>query len=144
MTERRWDPIRLPFSHWPLSQLDEQIERAFDELLTAPWLSGPRGWQPQLDITETEDAFVIDADLPGVGLNELRVEVDGRAVTISGSRSDRRAEARQGVIHVERRHGSFIRRLILHESVDGDGVKVTQEHGVIRIRLPKQSSQEQT
>lgn len=144
MTERSWAPIRLPFSRWPLSQLDEQIERAFDEFLTAPWMSEPRDWQPQLDITETEDAFVIDADLPGVGLDELRVHIDDRTVTISGSRSNQRAEARQGVIHVERRHGSFIRRLILRESVNGDGVKVTQEHGVIRIRLPKQSSQEQT
>lgn len=144
MTEQRWDAIWLPFSQWPLSQLDEQIERAFDELLTAPWLSEPRGWLPQLDITDTEDAFVIDADLPGVGLNELRVDVDGRSVTISGSRNDRRSECRQGVIHVERRHGSFFRRITLREPVESDGVQVTRERGVIRIRLPKQSILEQT
>lgn len=144
MTEQRWDPIRLPFSQWPLSQLDEQIERAFDELLTAPWLSDPRGWLPQLDITETKDAFVIDADVPGVGLDELRVQVDGRAVTISGSRRDRRAETRQGVIHVERRHGSFCRRVTLRDPVNYEDIQVTQEHGIIRIRLPKQSSKKQT
>lgn len=142
MTKRSWDPIRLPFSQWPLSHVDEQIERAFDELLTTPRLSEPDGWLPQFDITKTEDSFVIEADLPGVGLNEMRVDVNGRCVAISGSRSDRRAETREGVIHAERRHSSFSRRLTLRASVNHEDIQVSQEHGVIHIRLPKQSSQE--
>lgn len=138
MSERRWDPIQLP-----PSQLDEQIERAFEELLTAPWLSESRDWLPQLDVTETPREFIMDADLPGVGLDELRIRTEGRSVTICGSRSDRRAESKEGVILVERRHGAFCRRVTLREPVSGEGIKVTQEHGVFRIRLPKLASQEQ-
>lgn len=139
MTERSWNPIELP-----LSQLDEQIERAFDELLTAPWLSRSRDWLPQLDVTETPHEFIIDADLPGVGLDELQIKAAGRNVTIGGSRSDRRSESKLGVIQVERRHGAFCRRLTLREPVNGEGIKVTHENGVIRIRLPKLTSQEQS
>lgn len=138
MSERRWDPIQLP-----PNQLDEQIERAFDELLTAPWLPEPRDWLPQLDVTETPHEFIIDADLPGVGLDELHIKAVDRNVTIGGSRSDRRTESKEGVILVERRHGAFCRRVTLREPVNGEGIKVTQEHGVIRIRVPKLASQEQ-
>ncbi len=144
MAEEHWNPIRLPLSQWPLSRLDEQIERAFDELLTTPWLSSSEGWLPQVDITETPEAFLIEVDLPGVGLDELRVDVDGRSVAISGSRSDRRSDSRRGVIQIERHHGSFFRKLTLREPVSSEGVEVTQEHGVIRIRLPRLRRQEPT
>lgn len=70
MTERRWNPIRLPVIHWPMNHRGQQIEQAFDEFLTSPWLSRSRDWQPKLDVTETDDAFETDADLPGVEVNE--------------------------------------------------------------------------
>lgn len=144
MTNRRWNPITIPLSHLPLRRLDEQIERAFEELLTTPWLAEPRGWMPQLDVFETPDDFLIEADLPGVALGELQVEVDGCSVTICGSRSDGRTETAQGIIRVERRHGSFCRRVILGQPVSGEGIQITQEHGVFRIRVPKQRDQEHT
>jgi len=144
MSNRRWNPIRFPLSQLPPGRLDEQIERAFDELLTMPWLAEPRGWMPQLDVFESADDFIIEADLPGVTFDELNVEVDGTSVTICGSRSERRTETTQGVIRVERRHGSFCRIVTLGQPVNGDGIQISQEHGVFRIRIPKQHGQERT
>ena len=76
MSQPRWNPIRLPITPFPPSQLDQQIERAFDELLTTPWLSEAASWMPQLDVFETDNEFVVEADLPGVPVDKLQVRVD--------------------------------------------------------------------
>jgi HSP20 family protein len=105
MTAPRWNPIRLRPDQLPLLRLDEQIDKAFDALLSAPWLGVSAGWTPQIDVFETTDAFLVEADLPGVTLENLQVRVDGDEVTICGTRSEtRREESSQGVVRIERRH----------------------------------------
>ncbi|MBI1314878.1 Hsp20 family protein [bacterium] len=143
MSSPRWEPIRLPLGHAPLSQLDEHIDRTFDALLGAPWLEKAAGWLPQLDVYETPDAFLVEADLPGVAVNDLQVRVDAESVTICGSRSDtRRDETPHGAVRIERRHGAFCRKLTLSQPVDRDRIQISHEQGVFRIRLPKQCRQD--
>ena len=138
MSQPRWNPIRLPITPFPPSQLDQQIERAFDELLTTPWLSEAASWMPQLDVFETADEFVVEADLPGVPVDKLQVRVEHNTVTICGSRSDSHTETTpRGVVRIERRQGAFCRQLALGKPVDANAMQVTHDHGVFRIRLPK-------
>ncbi len=138
MTSSRWNPIRLRPDQLPLQRLDEQIDKAFDALLSAPWLSDSAGWMPQVDVFETADAFVIEADLPGVSPDNLQVQIDGDEVTICGTRSEaRRDESSQGVVRIERRRGSFCRTLSLGQTIATDDVQISHERGVFRIRLPK-------
>ena len=56
------------------------MERLFDEMIHRPWGAGreARGWNPSVDLYETADAFVLEADLPGVGLENVKVEVPER------------------------------------------------------------------
>jgi HSP20 family protein len=143
MTSSRWNPIRLRPDQLPLLRLDEQIDKAFDALLSTPWLSESSGWTPQVDVYETADAFLIEADLPGVSPDNLQVRIDGDEVTICGTRSEsRRDELSHGVVRIERRRGSFCRTLSLGQSVATDGVEVSHEQGVFRIRLPKQPQED--
>ena len=138
MTSSRWNPIRLRPDQLPLLRLDEQIDKAFDALLSAPWLSESAAWMPQVDVFETTDAFLIEADLPGVSPENLQVRINGNEVTICGTRSEaRRDESSQGVVRIERRRGSFCRTLSLGQSVATDGIEISHEEGVFRIRLPK-------
>ncbi len=138
MTSSRWNPIRLRSDQLPLLRLDEQIDKAFDVLLSAPWLSEPAGWMPQVDVFETTDAFLIEADLPGVSPDNLQVQIDGDRVTICGTRSEaRRDESSKGVVRIERRHGSFCRTLSLGQAIAADDIQMSHEQGVFRIRLPK-------
>ncbi|MHC4877943.1 MAG: Hsp20/alpha crystallin family protein [Planctomycetota bacterium] len=143
MSQPRWNPIRLPISPFPSGQLDQQIERAFDELLTVPWLSEAASWMPQLDVFETPDEFVVEADLPGVPVDKLQIRVEDDTVTICGSRSDSHTETTpRGVVRIERRQGAFCRQLTLAQRVDAKAVQVSQDHGVFRIRLPKLSQED--
>lgn len=143
MTSPRWNPIRLPLGQLPLGRLDEQIDRAFDALLTAPWLTETAEWMPQVDVYETPDAFLIEADLPGVTPDNLQVRIEDETVTICGSRSDtRRDETPHGIIRIERRRGAFCRELTLSQPIDSQRIQVSHDQGVFRIRLPKQPRQD--
>ncbi len=124
MTSPRWNPIRLRPSQ--LLRLDEQIDQAFDALLSTPWLSESAGWIPQVDVFEAADAFLIEADLPGVSPDSLQVRVDGDDVTICGTRSEaRRDESSQGIVRIERRRGSFCRTLSFGQAIAAEGVQIS-------------------
>lgn len=142
MNAPRWNPIRLTPGTHPLRRLDEQIDQAFDALLTSPWLSETGSWMPQVDVYEVSDAFLIEADLPGVPPDNLRVQIDGETVTIRGSRSEtRRDESLHGVVRIERSRGSFCRTLTVSQPIDDQGIQISHDQGVFLIRLPKQQEQ---
>src|SRR5262245_46075094 len=105
----------LPF------QLSQEVDRLFDELIYRPWGSrrlSETEWSPQLDLYETEAAFVLEADLPGVKQEEVSVTVEENELVLQGQRSFARATARDNVYCSERRSGHFMRRLRLSAAVD--------------------------
>lgn len=130
-----WKPIRLTFD------LDQQIERAFSELIDEKWgKAGGEGWHPAIDIFDVGNAYLIEAELPGIQPEDVEVLVEDSWVTICGTRrSTQRVQSGQQ-IWTERRHGSFCRKFLLQEPVDTGQISVTQQEGVYHIRLPKRRS----
>jgi len=96
-----------------------------------------RRWVPALDIVENDDDYVIKADLPGLGEDDVRVEVQDNVLTIAGERKDEHAESRQGFHRLERSHGSFVRALTLPKGIDAKAVSASFERGVLEITVPK-------
>ena len=126
-TMTRWDPFT------ELSQLTEQLERFLETGSLAQ--AGSDGFTPLGDIEETEDAFVIELELPGVDRDDVSVEVDGRRLVVSGERKERE---RTGVIRRRTRTvGRFHYEVVLPSDVDGGAVEAKLEHGVLSIRVPK-------
>lgn len=128
-----WKPLRLSLD------LESEIDRAFAELIDQPWGRSAAGqfWQPDIDVFETDDAYLIQADLPGVSVNDVEVQIEPGAVTISGTRRSANLFQSGHGIRLERRHGRFFRRFPLKHPVDADKVEVGHEEGIILIRLPK-------
>lgn len=63
----------------PVPQLAQEVDRLFDELIHRPWgfrRAEEKEWSPQLDLYETEEAFILEADLPGVREEEVSVAVE--------------------------------------------------------------------
>jgi HSP20 family protein len=122
-------PLRLP----------EELERLFDELIHQPWgiCEELQGWNPAIDLYETPEAFVLEADLPGVIEEDIKVEVNESSFVLEGRRS--RPQGRNdGKFHRrERFFGEFVRQITLPESVDKDGIVVEFGNGVLRVTLPK-------
>ncbi len=94
---------------------------------------------PAVDVRETENAYEIDVDLPGVRVEDIEVLVEGRTVTIRGRFSDENEEKRGNYMLRERRRGEFIRAVALPGMVEVDQVTSRSENGQLTITLPKAS-----
>ncbi len=127
--------LSLPF------QLSHEVDRLFDELIHRPWGSplSPKTdeWNPELDLYETEDAFILEVDLPGVKEKEVSVHVDDGDLILSGHRVCDRVTAQSSFHRHERHEGQFLRRLPLPASVAQDKVQAVFTEGVLRVTLPK-------
>jgi HSP20 family protein len=93
-------------------------------------------WSPLADVSETEDAYLIEADLPGVSQDQVSVEASGGDLVISGEISSRRERA--GVLRrATRRQGRFEYRTMLPADADPDQVSASLADGVLTVRVAK-------
>jgi HSP20 family protein len=90
-----------------------------------------------MDLVETDDQYVLTADLPGLSQEDINLEFDGDALTLSGERRSDHEERAEGFYRLERATGSFSRSLTLPEGVDPDAVTATFDNGVLEVRIPK-------
>ena len=133
MAKRTNDLISFPL------HLSREVERMFDEMIHRPWgfCREIRGWNPSVDLYETEDAFILEADLPGVKLEDTKVEIENGELLLEGWRSLEKSQG-HGYFHtMERSSGSFQRRMKLAQFVDKEAIKAEFHDGVLRVILPK-------
>jgi len=119
--------------------LPREVERLFDEMIHRPWgfCRDIRGWNPSVDLYETKEAFILEADLPGVKSEDVKVEVQNGDLVLQGWRSLEKSHS-DGQFHtMERSSGHFLRRMKLPESVDKDAIQWEFRDGVLRVTLPK-------
>ncbi|MGH8613094.1 MAG: Hsp20/alpha crystallin family protein [Gammaproteobacteria bacterium] len=118
------------------------MNRVRAELLGSPFsrervADGSISWSPAVDVREHDDRYVLFVDVPGVDPKELELTVGNGILTIKGSRGQQDLEARQGLRHLERRHGDFRRSFVLPDTADADRVSGSQRNGVVEIVVPK-------
>jgi HSP20 family protein len=94
---------------------------------------------PRIDVRETDEAWLIDAELPGLDQSDIDVSVDEGVLTISGERKSEEVseDEETGFRHLERYHGSFQRSLRIPEDVDADAIKAAYKNGVLSLTVPK-------
>jgi HSP20 family protein len=99
-----------------------------------------RGWYPPVDFYENDDAFILEADLPGVEPRDLQVEIVDAELILRGRRVVRLSSS-DGRFHtMERLTGEFVRRLELPQSVSQEAIEAAFRDGVLRIIIGKLSS----
>lgn len=96
-----------------------------------------RVWAPRADISETDDAYRIMMDLPGVSKDEVEISIEGRRLLVHGERKEEQREEGENYLRVERAHGSFYRSLPLPEAADIDQAQAEFDNGMLTIRVPK-------
>jgi HSP20 family protein len=128
----RWEPFR------ELSSLQTEMNRLFNAAFDTPANGAPaRRWTPAMDLLETDDAFVLRADLPGVSESDVSIELEDNVLTLSGERNVEHEDKREGFYRVERSFGSFSRSLTLPKGVDPEAVSAAFDRGVLEVRIPK-------
>ena len=138
--------LRRGFSR-PLDELRQELDRLWAPLTAAPPL---HGWAavnrenrfPAVNLSEDAEAFIVEAELPGLSSEQVDVTVSGDELVISGSRPEPGVAAAAGETEAvwhrrERGTGSFERRFSLPMSVDPQRVEASLVHGVLRITCPK-------
>jgi HSP20 family protein len=94
---------------------------------------------PTFEVKETNDAFWIKADMPGVDDNNLDINLHNGVLTIAGHRdAEERKEGESFAIY-ERQYGSFTRSFALPDVADGDRIDAKLDHGVLTLSIPKRA-----
>lgn len=112
------------------------MDRVFDEFMSRGPLSA-RGdaWSPLVDVEETEDAWIVEADVPGAKRDDITVELQGDELAVHGEVKERE---RVGILRRRtRRTGQFDYRVRLPGDVDEDGIEAGLDGGVLTVRVPK-------
>jgi HSP20 family protein len=96
-----------------------------------------RRWIPAMDLVETDDHFVLKADLPGIDESDVNIVFENNVLTVSGERRTEHEAKKDGYYRLERTTGSFSRSLTLPEGIDADDVNAKFDNGVLEVRIPK-------
>jgi HSP20 family protein len=96
-----------------------------------------RPWVPAVDIFETENEWVLKADLPEVKMNDIDIQIENGTLTLKGDRRFQKDEGGKGYTQVERNYGTFARYFSLPETVDSEKVQASYAQGVLTVTLPK-------
>lgn len=125
----------------PFFAVQDEVRRLFQELIHRPW--GGRSpaaltaWQPCCDMAETAAAIIVEVELPGMERSDVRIEVEGDVLRISGERHTTVQHQERQYSRIERSYGRFERQLPLPASVDRDGIRAQFQAGILTITLPK-------
>lgn len=95
------------------------------------------GWRPVADISETDQEYLIKAELPEVKKEDVKVTFDDGLLTISGERRNESKQKDENEIRVESFYGSFTRSFALPDNVDAKNIRAESKDGVLRVHIPK-------
>lgn len=125
-----------------LSRIQERINSLFEQaLLPAEYdereggLGLPGTWAPAVDVLETEDSYLLFAELPGVAREDIQLQVKDRRLELSGRR--RSPGESQNFLRLERSYGPFRRAFDLGVPVDTEGIAAHFDRGILRVAIPK-------
>ena len=126
---QRYEPFR------ELEDIQEHLSELLRSTWPAPLDEAVRPWVPPVDIEETEDEWILEAELPGVDKKDINVDVEGDELTIDG---EIKVRERKGILRRRSRPvGRFELRVRVPGPLDPEGVDAKVSHGVLTVRIPK-------
>ena len=132
----RWEPAR------ELQTVQHEMNRLFGTFFdtTTPGngrRASLRSWIPAMDVSESDNEYVLKADLPGLSEGDVNVELDDNVLRISGERKSEHEQRKNGYHRVERAFGRFSRSLRLPEGVSAEGIRANFDNGVLEVHIQK-------
>jgi HSP20 family protein len=123
-----------------LARIQDRINSLFEQALLPSDYEDREGglpgtWAPSVDVLETEDAYLLYAELPGVRREDIQLQIKDRRLELSGRRQP--LGENRNFLRMERSYGPFRRTFDLGAPVDTDAISAGFEHGILRIHIPK-------
>jgi HSP20 family protein len=151
--EKKTEPTSAGREWRPFEALHREIDRLFNDFGGGlrrspfrrsvfdlePFWRRELSWEtaPAMDIAETEKAYEITTELPGMSESDVEVVASDGGLTIKGEKKEEKEEKKKDYYLSERRYGSFERRMQIPEGVDADKIEATFKKGVLTVTLPK-------
>lgn len=126
----------------PLTELRREFDDLLERFWRGPWdglgaNGGLADWGPRMDVTETEDAYELHFELPGVRREDVDVQVLGSTLTVRGEKREHKDDRRGERSYSERSFGSFQRSMTLPADADAEKIEASFTDGVLTIRLTR-------
>ncbi|MBK9713168.1 MAG: Hsp20/alpha crystallin family protein [Kouleothrix sp.] len=128
----RWDPFQDMLS------LREAMNQLLEDSVVRP--VGARAGQsfvPALDVSETDDGYLVEASVPGLKPENLEIMVENNVLTIKGETRQAAEDKKRNYHRIERRFGSFQRTIALPTTVKADAIQASLTDGILRLEIPK-------
>jgi HSP20 family protein len=123
-----------------MEALRREVDRLFDTHVAEMFGNGDTRrvvWAPRLDVRELDHAFVVEADLPGMRLEDITVSLENNTVVVAGERKATWSNEEGRPTHREVTYGAFQRAFTLPTAVNADQVEATYTNGVLTVTIPK-------
>lgn len=143
----RWNPTR-ELTPWgsvidmlpEISQMQREMNRLFDAFFRGGQFDdGSYGTflAPSVDILEQDHAYIVEAELPGLTKDDVKISIEGNVLTIRGEKKQEATNEGRYYHRSERTYGSFTRSFTLPSSVKIDKIEANYKNGILTINLPK-------
>ncbi len=128
----RWNPGKELFS------IQNDMNRFMDRFFSPDLFDQDSfGWVPSMDVSEDQDGFLMNMELPGLKKDDVNITLTDGLLTIEGERKSEIEKKDVNVHRVERRYGKFRRTFKLPVAVKGDKIDATFKDGLLTINIPK-------
>jgi HSP20 family protein len=126
----------------PFRIFQQRVNRLFDEDFLPFALPSEENialttWTPSCDIYETENEFVVKAEIPGAKKEDVKVNIEGNILTLFGERKFEEEVKKENYVRVERNYGKFMRSFTLPVFIDTARITADFNDGLLKVTLPK-------
>ena len=130
----RWEPFR------ELSRIQRELDRLFPRRFfgeAKDEFFAEGAWAPNIDVYETANEVIVNADVPGLDQKEIKIRVEDNTLTIEGEKKVSSEVKEEDYLSIERRYGKFKRVIPLSSSIDRDKISASFDKGVLEIKMNK-------
>lgn len=132
----------MPFGRDPFSSFRQEMDRLFDDFFAPAEPrtfggNGRRALWPSVELNETDQAYVVAAELAGLDEKDIELNLRDNALVLSGEKRQEKTDGNGGRSYTERTYGRFERIIPLPAEVDADRVEAKFHNGVLNVTLPK-------
>ena len=135
MTLIKWQPKPMNV----FDDMDTMIHSFFNTDWNFP-VRDTRNWSPAVDVKETDNLFILTADIPGLTKKDIKVNVADGKLSISGERTYETDQENDNYHYRERRFGTFDRSFKLPDTVDEEKISASFKNGILIVALPKHAN----
>lgn len=130
----RWNPTPAYLARDPFFRLFDSL---LNQDLSPSEEVSNRTWMPPVDIQETEDAYRLTAELPGLTKDDISITLENNVLRLSGERKFEKDVKKESYHRIERTYGTFTRAFTLPSQVNSEKVQAAFENGLLTITVPK-------